>query len=107
MFRGWRLFGMERSALHRKMKALDIGTDLQGGEKVMKIVICGGGLVGSAIASHLCEEQNALRLLMTQLRIFSGLQIVMFMVWLVLRLTLTGWRRLIERCWLLIAVKVG
>ena len=24
----------------------------------MKIVICGGGLVGSAIASHLCEEQN-------------------------------------------------
>ncbi|MDB2325330.1 Trk system potassium transporter TrkA [Alphaproteobacteria bacterium] len=24
----------------------------------MKIVICGAGLVGSAIASHLCEEQN-------------------------------------------------
>ena len=24
----------------------------------MKIVICGAGLVGSAIASHLSEEQN-------------------------------------------------
>ena len=35
-----------------------------------------------------------LRLLMTQLRIFSGLQInMMCMVWLVLRLTLTGWQR--------------
>ena len=60
----------------------------------MKIVICGGGLVGSAITSHLCEEQNDVTVLMTQRKIFSGFQInMMSTVWLASRLTLTGWRK--------------
>ena len=61
----------------------------------MKIVICGGGLVGSAIASHLCEEQNDVTVIDDSTENIQRItdQYDVHGV-LVLRLTLTGWRRL-------------
>ena len=60
----------------------------------MKIVICGAGLVGSAIASHLSEEHNDVTVIDASAEIFSASLIIMTcMVLLAWHRTQTGWQR--------------
>ena len=62
MFQTASYVGMERSALHRKMKLLNIESTLKKNnklikEKLMKIIVCGAGQVGLQIAKHLSDER--------------------------------------------------
>ncbi len=62
--------GMERSALHRKLKSLGVvttskqgrwrprGLSSEGEDESMKVIICGAGQVGWQIARHLSGENN-------------------------------------------------
>ena len=67
----------------------------------MKIVICGAGIVGSAIARHLAAEQNDVTVIDLILTKFSGLQKLLMLVLLqVLHHTQICWRKLV---WLMLS----